>query len=189
MKKIFITLLLLIAIPVVASHIVGGEFELIHISGSQYRLNLIIYFDKVNGNPGAKDLAPVVAIYRKGDDFFMRNVTLTLTDEWSVGYTQPECPSGEIVTDRLFYSTQLTLTPEEFGDPDGYYVVWQRCCRNYQIANIFSNVPNGQNDPLAAGQTFYLEFPPVVKNGSPFINSSPRIFPPLNDYACPGRPY
>ena len=41
----------------------------------------------------------------------------------------------------------------------------------------------------AAGQTFYLEFPPVVKDGQPFINSSPRLFPPLNDYACPRKPY
>ncbi|MGC4022927.1 MAG: hypothetical protein QM734_13785 [Cyclobacteriaceae bacterium] len=34
-----------------------------------------------------------------------------------------------------------------------------------------------------------MEFPPVVKNGQQFINSSPHLFPPLNDYACPGRPY
>ncbi len=189
MKKVFLTLLLLIAFPVLASHIVGGEFELVHISGNRYRLNLIIYFDKINGNAGAKDLSPTVSIYRKKDNFFVRNETLPLTEEWSVAYTQPECSNGEIKTDRLFYSKEITMLPEQFGDPDGYYVVWQRCCRNYQIANIFSNVPSGQYDPLAAGQTFYLEFPPVVKNGNAFINSSPRLFPPLNDYACPQRSY
>jgi hypothetical protein len=42
---------------------------------------------------------------------------------------------------------------------------------------------------LFAGQTFYLEFPPVVKDGQPFINSTPRLFPPLSDYACPNRRY
>ena len=41
----------------------------------------------------------------------------------------------------------------------------------------------------SAGQTFYLEFPPVIKDGQPFINSSPSLFPPLNDYACPRKPY
>ena len=54
MKKIFLTFLLLISIPVVASHIVGGEFELIHIAGNRYQLNLIIYFDELNGSEGAK---------------------------------------------------------------------------------------------------------------------------------------
>ncbi|MCI0751217.1 MAG: gliding motility-associated C-terminal domain-containing protein, partial [Flammeovirgaceae bacterium] len=38
-----------------------------------------------------------------------------------------------------------------------------------------------------AGQTFFLQFPPVEVNGEQFINSSPRLFPPLNDYACPGK--
>ena len=192
MKKTFLTILLLISLPVVASHIVGGEFELIHLSGNQYQLNLIIYFDKINGSPGAKDLggnSPRASIFRKHDNTFLQEVLLTLTTESSVAYTQPECSSGEIITDRLFYTAVVTLSPEQYSDPEGYYVVWQRCCRNYQIANIFSNIPAGGNDPNAAGQTFYLEFPPVVKNGTPFINSSPRLFPPLNDYACPSRPY
>jgi hypothetical protein len=34
-----------------------------------------------------------------------------------------------------------------------------------------------------------MEFPPVIKNGQQFINSSPHLFPPLSDYGCPGRPY
>ena len=169
MKKFFFTILLLITFPVMASHIVGGEFELIHISENLYRLNLIIYFDRINGSPGAQDLVATASIFGKKDNIFLKDVTLALTTESRVAYTQPECSSGEIVTDRLLYTTVITLTPDQFGDPEGYYVVWQRCCRNYQIANIFSNSPAGPNDPLAAGQTFYLEFPPVVKKGEPFI--------------------
>ena len=38
-----------------STHIVGGEFELIHQEDFKYRLNLILYFDQVNGNPGAED--------------------------------------------------------------------------------------------------------------------------------------
>ncbi|MCW5909605.1 MAG: gliding motility-associated C-terminal domain-containing protein [Cyclobacteriaceae bacterium] len=85
------------------------------------------------------------------------------------------------------YSTIIELPVSIYNDPIGYYASWQRCCRNYSITNIYSQVPGGAN--IAAGQTFYLEFPPVVKNGEPFINSSPRLFPPLNDFACPYRPY
>ncbi len=79
------------------------------------------------------------------------------------------------------------LSDSRFNDPQGYYIVWERCCRNYAITNIYSENPDVSS--RAAGQTFYLEFPPVVKNGQPFYNSSPRLFPPLNDYACPRKPY
>jgi len=193
MKKLILTLLLLISFPLVASHIVGGEFELIHISGNNYRLNLIIYFDKINGSPGAKDVgqnSPRASIFRKRDHVFIQEVLMNLTEESRVAYTQPECSTGEIITDRLFYTADITLSPDQFSDPQGYYVVWQRCCRNYQIDNIYSvNVTTNPGTSFYAGQTFYLEFPPVVKDGQPFYNSSPRLFPPLNDYACPQRPY
>lgn len=187
MRKILLTLLLLIVFPVFASHIVGGEFELIHISGNQYRLNLIIYFDQLNGAPGAKDPSATVSIFRKRDKTFINSVTLSRVDETNVPYTQPECSNGEIVTSKLLYTSVITLSPNLFNDPEGYYVVWERCCRNYSISNIYSQIPGGAN--VSAGQTFYLEFPPVVKNGEPFRNSSPRLFPPLNDFACPYRPY
>ncbi|MBN8651574.1 MAG: gliding motility-associated C-terminal domain-containing protein [Cytophagales bacterium] len=187
MRKILLTLLLLIAFPVFASHIVGGEFELIHISGNQYRLNLIIYFDQINGAPGAKDPSATVSIFRKRDKVLMRSVTLNLTDESNVPYTQPECAVQELVTRKLIYTNVLTLPPSQFSDPEGYFVVWERCCRNYKITNI--NSGNPQLGQEAAGQTFYLEFPPVVKNGAPFVNSSPRLFPPLSDFACPFIPY
>jgi len=187
MRKILLTLLLLIAFPVFASHIVGGEFELIHISGNQYRINLIIYFDQLNGAPGAKDPSATVSIFRKRDRVLMSSITLSQVNETNVPYTQPECSNGEIVTSKLLYTSVITLSPNQFNDPAGYFVVWERCCRNYSITNIFSQVPGGGN--VSAGQTFYLEFPPVVKNGEPFRNSSPRLFPPLNDFACPFRPY
>lgn len=187
MKRFFLTILLLISIPVVASHIVGGEFELIHLSGNTYRLNLIIYFDQINGAPGAKDQSVTVSIYRKRDKMLMGNVAMALANESNVPYTQPECSNGEIVTSKLFYTTTLVLSSTVYSDSEGYFVVWERCCRNYTITNIYSQIPQGNN--IAAGQTFYLEFPPVVKNGQPFINSSPRLFPPLNDFACPFRPY
>lgn len=187
MKRLFLTFLLLISFPLIASHIVGGEFELIHISGNTYRLNLIIYFDQINGAAGAKDPSARVTIYRKRDNAFMGTVLLSLSNETNVPYTQPECSNGEIVTSKLLYTSTLTLAPDKFNDPEGYFVVWERCCRNYSITNIYSQQPQGNN--IAAGQTFYLEFPPVVKNGQPFVNSSPRLFPPLNDFACPFRPY
>lgn len=185
-KRIF--LLFLLATPLLgsASHIVGGEFELLHLKDYQYRLNLVLYFDVINGAPGAKDLSAAVRLFRKSDGARMMDVTLPLNSEGKIDYTQPECSHGELVTNRLFYSALITLSPEVFNDPGGYYVAWERCCRNYTISNIFSEPPPSNN---FAGQTFYLEFPPVIKDGQPFVDSTPRLFPPLNDFGCPRRPY
>ncbi len=190
MKRVVFLLLMLLVVPLQASHIVGGEFELIHVQGNVYRLNLIIYFDVLNGLPGAKDQVINAAFFRKKDNTFVMTQPLLLSQESRVPYTQPSCSSGEVVTDRLIYTAQITLAAASFSDPEGYYVSWQRCCRNYFITNIFSENPqSGAPANRVAGQTFYLEFPPVVKDGKPFINSSPRLFPPLNDFACPRRPY
>ena len=187
MKKILLTLLCVWAFPVAASHIVGGEFEIIHISGNQYRVNLVLYFDELNGNIGARDPIVDARIFRKRDNALMMDLSLPLSNQTPVNYTQPACSKGEIVTSRIVYTGVVTLSSQQFSDAQGYYLAWERCCRNYTITNIYSN------DPLSggqyAGQTFYLEFPPVVKDGLPFINSSPKLFPPLNDYACPRRPY
>ncbi|PZR36907.1 MAG: hypothetical protein DI538_13205 [Azospira oryzae] len=175
-----------------ASHIVGGEFELLYVKGNQYQLNLIYYFDVnnngFNGQPPEQNEPTLVAyIFRKSDNARMMPVTLRFSEKTRVGYTQPSCSQGEVKTDKLIYTALITLPANTYSDPAGYYVAWERCCRNYTITNIFSQNP--QNSINTAGQTFYLEFPPVSKNGVAFINSSPRLFPPLNDYACPSRPY
>ncbi len=186
MIKRLLLLLLLVSTPAWASHIVGGEFELLHIEGSTYRLNLNLYFDRINGLAGAQDDLVNARIYRKSDNVPMMDVTLPFVSQTRVEYFQPDCSNGEVVTDKLVYTTTITLDGSIFNDPQGYYVAWERCCRNYSITNVISNDPD---EGQYAGQTFYLEFPPVVKNGEPFINSSPQLFPPLNDYACPNRAY
>lgn len=169
------------------SHIVGGEFEIVHLSKNIYRVNLIMYFDVKNGNIQARDNIVLASIFRKRDRALIRNIALTKFQERRVDYFQPECSTGEVVTDKIIYSGTVILRDEEFNDQEGYYLAWQRCCRNYTISNIYSDEPgNG----ISAGQTFYLEFPAIVdENGDEFINNTPQLFPPLNDYACPNRPY
>jgi hypothetical protein len=194
MKKILLALLFFIVFPLSASHIVGGEFELLYLKKNSYKLQLIYYFDVNNGFPGIKlppeDVEPeiIVAIYRKRDNELMDIHTLKFEEKFRVSYMQPDCSKGEVVTDKMIYSKIITLSDEKYGDAEGYYVIWERCCRNYSIENIFSNPPDGNsNNPFSAGQTFYLQFPPVVMDGKEFINSTPKLFPPLNDYACPNK--
>lgn len=164
-----------------ATHIVGGEFEILHIEGDRYLFRQIQYFDVINGNPMAKDAQIDASIFRKRDNVFVRSVLMRYQTESLVPYTNPECTDSRLVTNRIVYSTEVTLNPALFSDPDGYYMVWERCCRNNIITNIVQ--------PDQTGQTFYIEFPPIRKNGEVFINSSPQLFPPLSDYACANRFY
>ncbi len=189
MKKLLLVFLfLMVFFSAKSSHIVGGEFELRWISGNTYQLSMILYFDELNGSPGAQDPSVTIRIFRKrNNEVILNALTLSLTSRTDVRYTDLECSNGEIVTDKILYTTTVVLSPSVYNDPDGYYIAWERCCRNYNITNIYSDPQPG--GARFAGQTFYLEFPAVVKNGQPFINNSPRLFPPLNDYACPYIPY
>lgn len=189
MRKILLLLVLLVCkLSAFASHIVGGEFELLHVQDFQYRLNMILYFDELNGAVGARDPNVVVNFYRKSNNAFLFSRTLNSLEDDPVQYSNPACDPDNttLSTSRILYSTEITLSEEEFSDPEGYYVSWERCCRNYTITNIFSDVPG---TGVSAGQTFYLEFPPVTRNGEPFINSTPRLFPPLRDFACINKLY
>ncbi|HEX8061396.1 MAG TPA: gliding motility-associated C-terminal domain-containing protein, partial [Cyclobacteriaceae bacterium] len=190
MKRFAVVLCVLFSFPALASHIVGGEIEFLYVSGSRYKINLIYYFDVAHNpgrNPQLEEPTIQLAIFRKRDDAFMRNVALSWLYKTRVPYTQPSCSSGEIVTDKIIYTNTIELPGAQFDDPAGYYITWARCCRNYSILNIISQDP--EHGGIGAGQTFYLEFPPVLVGGKQFVNSSPKDFPALNDYACPTKPY
>ena len=142
-----------------------------------YEVKLVQYFDCAQtANPGPDNLI-TYSIFRKSDGAFMRDGTMFITNQEFVPYTNPDCALGFLCTLKVEYSHEITLDPEEFSHPDGYVIVWERCCRNWETKNL---VNPGWN-----GMTYTLYFPPIVDaTGKPFVNSSPRLFPPLSDYAC-----
>src|SRR5690349_2345441 len=96
MKRLLPLLFTLFAFPLMASHIVGGEFEIHHAPTPgnlyRYRVNLIIYFDEVNGDQGNKTQDQIInaRIYRVRDNAWMRDVSLPFDLDSLVKYTQPE---------------------------------------------------------------------------------------------------
>ncbi len=168
--------LLLGQLPAHATHIVGGEMELVHQTSESYTLNLNLYFDAVNGNIGALDNDLTASIFDKATNTRMQDVLLPLTSNSFIAYTNPVCAVGSLSTRKLIYSASIQLAARTYTSAAGYYVAVERCCRNNSIANIMQ--------PSLAAQAFYLEFPAVVRRGATFYDSTPRIFPPLADYAC-----
>ncbi|RZK52198.1 MAG: gliding motility-associated C-terminal domain-containing protein, partial [Hymenobacter sp.] len=138
-----------------------------------------LYFDAINGSPGALDADLTAGIFDKATNRQVASLVLPLVTNAFVNYSNPACAVGSLSTRQLLYRSTIQLPAGTYNGAQGYYVAVERCCRNFAIGNI--------SQPGAAAQTFYLEFPAVVRNGQPFRDSTPRIFPPLADYACVGE--
>ncbi len=155
---------------VLASHIVGGELEMQHISDSTYKISMNLYRDDIYGIDINNTSMPVF-IYSKASNALIGTLSLIRTTPLSemvfVPYSNPNCTSisTSIRTEILKYSNTIKLSKLSYSDFAGYYVIWQSCCRNSSISNIIN--------PNEAGMVFYLEFPPVTRRSQSFINSSP----------------
>jgi len=188
MKKILLrTLWFFMIVPSLswASHIVGGEIEFypINRAANRYYVGLNFYFDQANGRPAAETQTITLYFFRKSDNANMGSILLPQTSRRLINYTNPTC--GALNTDlrTLFirYSSEIIVNSQNFADPAGYYIVWERCCRNGIITNIVN--------PSNTGETFYTEFPALVQNGQTYTNSSPRFDELKGDYICLNRPF
>jgi hypothetical protein len=180
---LFLFLFFLAGNQTFATHIVGGGFDMKSLGNYQYRISLTLFFDEINGSSGALDQTVNFSIFRKRDNKLMDNrVVQKELDDQIINYSASSCANvgTTIRTKVLLYILQIELLPGIYNDPFGYYVVWERCCRNDQITNILN--------PGATGQTFYIEFPPVILNGQPFENDSPLFKPVPNNLFCINQP-
>ncbi len=186
-KKLLLLLLWTIAFAfsAKASHIVGGEIDLQRVTdagSATHRLSLNLYFDDINGRAAALDNAVTVGIFRKRDNAVMGYVTLPLTVNELLTYTNPSCQSNASLRTRyLRYTNLIIMSSSVFNDAQGYYIVWDRCCRNTIISNIVN--------PISTSSIFYTEFAPLEVNGKAFVNSTPLFGKLTGDYICINRPF
>ena len=173
-----VLMLVLAALPGQATHIVGGELDLQYLRGEEYQLRLTLYFD-MKGDLGAFDNSLTASLFEKGTNRWVRDVVLPIVSNRPADYTNPACARAELVIRQFTYSQEITLAADKYENAAGYYVAVERCCRNVSIANIVA--------AEEAAQTFYLEFPAIGRGGSLFRDSTPRLLPPLGDYACVGE--
>lgn len=185
MRRLILFLFLTFSYLSFASHLVGGEFFMLHLGkGNLYQLNLVTYIDDVNGDPGVEDDFFTAGIYEKGTNIPVETVVLgRQRPSTFLEYDNPICASifPGIVTKVVRYEGEIALEPEVYNHPEGYYVVWERCCRNGIIENI--TVPEFE------GIVFYMEFPPRVKNGLLQLNSTPLFNAPPAEFICVDRDY
>ena len=185
-RFVVIFLWVFVALESRANHILGGNFELNNTGTvGYYELNLKLFFDLARRQISAVDDNNLkIAIYRKSDNRQMK--LLTLSSPNLVGnpfvYTNENCAATQgLKVTTLEYTQNIYLDPLEYNDPKGYYIVWDRCCRNSA-----DNIANS----LSSGMLFYLEFP-ALKDiaGKDFKNSSPRFTVPNGEYICKGQSF
>ncbi|PKK35671.1 hypothetical protein BWI96_15265 [Siphonobacter sp. SORGH_AS_0500] len=188
MKQFFIflgiSLLLWLTPQAWANHIVGGNFEMVATASTpgKYNLYLNLFFDEVGGVNTGKEQSIVVSIFRKSDNNRMLNIRMYLESTTPLQYTNPSCAEARsLETSILRYAAPLDLSPDNYADAQGYYVAWERCCRNTSIDNILT--------PGRSGIVFYLEFPALRLNGQNFLDSSPAFAHPNGEYICINRPF
>ncbi len=122
------------ATPVSATHIVGGEITYKCLGGNAYEIKLSVYRDCFNGVPQFDDPASLGIFNAQFEmldslllDFSQMDDTLTI-------YLNNPCLTKppDICVHRTTYTTVVNLPPI----PGGYFLVYQRCCRNKLIRNI-----------------------------------------------------
>ena len=165
-----------------ARHIYGGDFSMSALGNSRYLLTLNLYFDETQVMVDAYDMNIPAKIYRKSDNSYVATFNLPRTSVTSIIYDNLACAElRQLKTSEVRYSNVVILASTIYRDPDGYYVVWERCCRNAAVTNI--------NNPGNVGMAFLLEFPPVVVNNVAFRNSAPDFSLPNGDYICINKPF
>lgn len=170
---------LLMVLEASGSHIMGGELQLTHLRAYQYEVGLNVFFDEVNGNVGARDDEVFVSVYRRSDNAFMQELELDREQIVPLRFSNKACVGVDMDVSVFNYRAVVEFRYPLYSDPGGYYLAWERCCRNDNINNIVS--------PSTAGVTFYLDFEAPVP-GQSVQNSSPIFNFLTSDYACLNEP-
>jgi gliding motility-associated-like protein len=182
-KRTFFATLLFLAcvLPVSATHIVGGELIYDYLGQEQdgsniYRITLKIFrdcgpgtaqFDGLNGGG-----AFITVLDADGTSHGVFDIGAPIVTQVPPTINSPcmEVPNS-VCVELGVYTYTISLMPRT----GGYYVVYQRCCRNNTILNI--TVSGNQ------GSTYFAFIPgpelaPI--NSSPRFNAYPPIFLCLN---------
>lgn len=164
---LFAVLLLLLGWNAQATHIVGGSLTYRCLGNDTFEIVLTIYTDCRLGQAPYDNPAWVGVFNQDGqivDTVFMR-----LTNKIdTLQQTDPCFESVPNICVRVTQYKELMVLPLQ---PGGYYLAYQRCCRNATIQNI--------PEPFKVGATYWTYIPEnTLKscNSAPIWNNDPPIF-------------
>jgi gliding motility-associated-like protein len=176
MKNRIFTILITIIIPLsaTATHIVGGEMNYRCVGNNQYEISLTVFRDCFNGVPPF-DVQAAVGVFDASNNLVQNILIPFIQDDTLQPVLFDSCAviPPNVCVHRTTYIDTITLN----FSAGGYKILYQRCCRNYTIANIAN--------PNSTGATFYTF---ISEQGLNTCNSNPVFseWPPI--YICAGTP-
>lgn len=149
-----------------AKHIVGGDFTYRRLPGpgNFFELSLKLFRD-CNSNVDL-DNTILIGVFDKVTNLRIDTLTMSLINTSPLVVTGSSCLTPpEVCVDRGLYIDTISLP----NNPNGYYISWERCCRNALISNL--------TQPNNTGIAFYMEMPnPAMINSSPYFVNDPFPF-------------
>ena len=148
-----------------------------------FNLTLNLYFDQNVANVDDYEQQITVTVFRKSDNQRIRQIQLPIATTTPITYDNVACAElRKLKTSEVRFSAEVFFDPAVYIHPQGYYIIWERCCRSNDISNI--------RNPETTGMVFTFDFPPLVaSNSAPFRNSSPDFNIPNGDYICINKPF
>jgi gliding motility-associated-like protein len=165
-----------------ASYIIGGSVGLTQTNNvaGKYNVNLTLLVDLKALMPSflpALESASFIEarIFRKKNNTIIADLIIPYSNYVDLAFKDyPTCSKLRDVKVRAYnYSLPITLDPNLYSDNEGYYIAWERCCRNDDIDNI-KDAPN-------ASMVLYAEFPSLKRYPQ---YSSPTFSLTQNEYIC-----
>ena len=157
-----------------ATHIVGGEMTYQRTGTNTYKIRLDLYVDCLNGSSQAisSDAQAIFGIFNGNTKKMLSGYPISVSRKGPlrVQKTNYNCiaVAPNACVDHYWYETTVTLPPIV----DGYYVSFQRCCRNGTISNIVN--------PGLTGANYWAYIPDsrlyVKENSSPVFKELPPNF-------------
>ncbi len=171
---------LLLSLPFAskATHIVGGEMTYTCLGNNFYELKLSIFRDCFNGVPFFDNPASIGIFLNSNNTLY--NEILVNLDPVLNDTLNPDLGSECFVAppNVCVHTTTYTTTAFLPFNPQGYHIVYQRCCRNNTISNLIAPQDVGATYSIVIGPQALLEC-----NSSPVFNN----WPPL--YLCVNKPF
>ncbi|MFK7932985.1 MAG: PKD domain-containing protein [Saprospiraceae bacterium] len=176
-KQLFIITLLTLPLQIFASHIVGGEISYRCLGGNEYEVTLDVYRDCFYGAEDAQfDEQASVGIFNLDDNQLFTELKIDfIVDDTLNAILNDPClfVPGDVCVHTTRYRDTISLPMNMVG----YKFVYQRCCRNETISNIYN--------PDLTGATYEIDLIPAAMES---CNSSPRFqsWPPI--FICINKP-
>ncbi|MEO1260434.1 MAG: gliding motility-associated C-terminal domain-containing protein [Bacteroidota bacterium] len=175
--SLFLAMAMAWIVPVQASHIIGAEirYQCIDAAANRYKVILDVYRDCFYGEAGFDDPVYVNVFDENGVYLEDPNIRLEplIIETLDNNISADPCllPPEDVCVERAYYEGEFTI-----DTPGGFYLVYQRCCRNMTISNI--------EIPDSTGSTYYTYITPESRA---ICNSSPEFdfYPPI--FVCVGK--